>query len=328
MEDAVVLNKLMYYNISHQTLTLCAFMDDDARACYDRIVTCMSSLECRKWGIDPKVAEFTNDFIESQKFRIRSAFGVSSDLYTPSQEHPTQGSGQGISWSGARWTCTSDSISRIMKKENAGMKFVDPTGEIDFFVDDTATGVSENCIHNGKTILEHLQRDEQRHSFLLFAAGHLLTLFKCIFYYYSLKLVGTKFVHTSNADLPGEMHLQSKYGGDFEKIKRLELNESHQTLGFFISVSMSQAKQYGVVHNMIKEWMDKIQTSPLSSDDRIYAYKTILEKNYCMYCQHAPSHTNNVPSLINSSAQHFSMFIKYNVTAIEMCSIHQRNLVD
>ena len=29
---------------------------------------------------------------------------------------------------------------------------------------------------------------------------------------------------------------------------------------------------------MIKTWIDKIKTSPLSSDDRIYAYKTILEK--------------------------------------------------
>ena len=74
-----------------------------------------------------------------------------------------------------------------MQKKNTGMKFVDPTGTIeiekifDFFVDDTAIGVSENCINDGATVLEHLRRDEQRHSFLLFAAGHLLALFKCIF---------------------------------------------------------------------------------------------------------------------------------------------------
>ena len=204
MAQSAVLNKLMYYNLSHQTLTPCAFMDDDARACYDRIVTCMSSLECRKWGIDDKVGAFTNDFIESQKFHIRSAFGVSIDAYTPSQDKPTQGSGQGISWSGPGWTCTSDSISRVMRKENTGMRFSDPSGDIeivkncDFFVDDTATGVSENCIQDGASVLEHLRRDEQRHAFLLFAAGHLLALFKCIFYYYSFKLVGTRFVHTSN----------------------------------------------------------------------------------------------------------------------------------
>ena len=51
MAQSVVLNKLSYYNISHQLQMSCAFMDDDARACYDRIVTCLSSAEFRKWGI-------------------------------------------------------------------------------------------------------------------------------------------------------------------------------------------------------------------------------------------------------------------------------------
>ena len=39
MAQSVVLNKLSYYNISHQLQMSCAFMGDDARACYDRIVT-------------------------------------------------------------------------------------------------------------------------------------------------------------------------------------------------------------------------------------------------------------------------------------------------
>ena len=110
-----------------------------------------------------------------------------------------------------------------MQRENTGMKFTDPSGEIevkkncDFFVDDTATGVSEKCINDDESVLEHLRRDEQRYSFLLFAAGYLLALFKCIFYYYSFKLVGTRFVHTTNADLSGNLYLQSKYGGEFEK---------------------------------------------------------------------------------------------------------------
>ena len=56
--------KIMYYNISHQTLTPCAFMDDDARVCYDSIVTRLSSADCRKWGLGHNVSKFTNRFIE------------------------------------------------------------------------------------------------------------------------------------------------------------------------------------------------------------------------------------------------------------------------
>ena len=102
MAQSAVLNKIAYYNISHQTLTSCAFMDDDARACYDRIVTSLSSTECRRWGTSHNTATFTNSFIEKQKFHIRSAYGVSDKYYSFSPDKPIQGSGQGVSWAGPR----------------------------------------------------------------------------------------------------------------------------------------------------------------------------------------------------------------------------------
>ena len=38
MAQSAVLNKLMYYGIVYQQLMQVAFMDDDARNCYDRII--------------------------------------------------------------------------------------------------------------------------------------------------------------------------------------------------------------------------------------------------------------------------------------------------
>ena len=67
MAQSVVINKISCYNLSHQTLTSCAFMDDAARACYDVIITSLSSLECRRWGLSKNVADFTTKFIEEQK---------------------------------------------------------------------------------------------------------------------------------------------------------------------------------------------------------------------------------------------------------------------
>ena len=130
MAQSVVLNKICYYNLSHQTLTSCAFIDDDARACYDRIITSLSSLECRRWRLSYKVANVTNKFIENQKYHRRSAFGVSNDAYPFHPNSPTQGSGQGLSWAGPRWTNTGSNISDIMNQHNTGMSFHDPTGEI------------------------------------------------------------------------------------------------------------------------------------------------------------------------------------------------------
>ena len=100
MSLSVVLNKICYYNISHQTLQSYAFMDDDARACYNRIVTSLSGLECQKWGLSKNVTAFTNQFIETQNYHIRSAYRLSKDHYSFTPNSPTQGSGQGVSWAG------------------------------------------------------------------------------------------------------------------------------------------------------------------------------------------------------------------------------------
>ena len=283
MAQSVVLNRLCYYNISHQTLQKCAFMDDDARACYDRIVTSLNSLECQKWGLSKNITDFTNKFNESQNYHVRSAYGISKDSYSFEQESPTQGSGQGVSWAGSRWTNTCTTICNVMERENTGMRFVDPTGDIvvtktiDLFVDDTATGVTENNIALGESTLEHLEKDEQKHALLLYASGHLLALYKRIFYFSKYKLKGTKFVHTSIEESPGELHLKPKFDGYTESIRRLEPDDAHETLGIFVTITNNQSKQLSVLKDIVKEWTRKIQSSPLSNEDKLVAYTDYLE---------------------------------------------------
>ena len=106
-----------------------AFIDIDARACYDRIVTSLSGLEGRKWGAPFKLSQFTTKFIESQQFTIRTGFGISNQYYEYSDDKPIQGSGQGIGWAGSRWINSSDTCSDIMKKYCAGVYYHDPRGE-------------------------------------------------------------------------------------------------------------------------------------------------------------------------------------------------------
>ena len=133
-------------------------MDKDARACYDRINTSLSSAECRRWGLPYNVASFTNNFIEHQDFHIRTAYGISESHYTFDPSNPIQGSGQGVSWAGPRWTNTSNTICNIMSRTCTRIHFEDPMGEItvdknaDLFVDDTATGVTSSNI---KMVVRH-----------------------------------------------------------------------------------------------------------------------------------------------------------------------------
>ena len=84
--QTVVLNKLMYYNISHQQLLEAAFMDDDARNCYDRILTAMSAVEMRSWGQSYEEAEFAVNFLQQQQYYVRTGLGITSEHYTYSSK--------------------------------------------------------------------------------------------------------------------------------------------------------------------------------------------------------------------------------------------------
>ena len=260
MAQSAVIHKLLYYNISHQTHTSAAFMGDDTRACYDRIVTRHSSIESRKWELSAQITNFTTKFINSQNFHIRTSHGISEGEYHYYDEQtPIQGSGQGLSWAGPRWTATGDSITNVMAMDCAGMYFVDPANRYsvhkngDHFVDDRASGATANCTHNNNTPLEQIRHDEQKHAFLLYSTGHQLALDKCSYYYYKYKRHGTKHVYTMIRECPGESKLQEKYGGDFVTIKRLEPSEPHKNLGCHISVTMNQSKQFEKLREKIIE---------------------------------------------------------------------------
>ena len=112
--QSAVLNKVLYSNISLQTRVSWACMDDDARACYDRIIPCLSAVEGRKWGLSYDEAVFTTKVLQKQIFSIRTTTGVTTNTYTYSENNPIQGAGQGIGWAGPKWINTSDTISRIM----------------------------------------------------------------------------------------------------------------------------------------------------------------------------------------------------------------------
>ena len=141
-------------------------MDDDARACYDRIVTSLGGVEGRKWGASHALSTFTTKFIEAQEFSLCTGHGISEGNYTYDTEHPIQRSGQGIGWVGPRWLNLSDTCSRIMEKRCAGIEYSDPANEYsitkrgDFFVDDTATGVTMNRVLKNNNIFEQLRHDE------------------------------------------------------------------------------------------------------------------------------------------------------------------------
>ena len=276
--QSVVLNKLMYYNITFQKREPAAFMDDDAKACYDRIIPSLASVEVQKWGISRKTSELTRAIVEQQQFRVKTAHGISNDTYAYSLSDQTYGMGQGLGWSGAIWMATSDTICKIIEREGAGMKYTSPDKTIvvtkngDLFVDDTALGVTEGTVIDGRTVLDQLQKDEQKHAFLLFAAGHRLALQKCCYYLSGYKREGTKHRHALIHELPGELKLRETFGGELKTVKRLQPFQAHRTLGNYLAINGRQDAQLRFLRKQVKQWVQRIKLSSLSKSNRLLAY--------------------------------------------------------
>ena len=280
--QSAIINKLLYYNITHQRLMEAAFMDDDARNCYDRILTALSSVEMRSWGQSYEEAEFSVEFLHQQQYHIRTKLGITKDYYTYSREDPTFGSGQGIGWAGVKFTRTSDTICKVMQKTCKGMLFTDPEECIkveknaNLFVDDTALGVTKNQCGD-KNALQQLILDQQKHAFLLFASGHKLALDKCMYYWIDFIRDGDKYRHKFIEEMDGDMYLQEGYQYSRQKIKRLQPFASHRTLGSYISVNGNQEKQKKVLAEKIDNWCIKLHTRYLNGKDTLFAHSAYLE---------------------------------------------------
>ena len=279
---SAVLNKVLYYAICRQIHMPCAFMDDDAKACYDRIIPNLAEIESRKWGVPYKTTKITTGILKKQRFFVKTGFGISDAHYSFQDDDPIFGVGQGLGWSGPIWLNTADTISRLMKMKCAGMRFISSEGHIivekngDFFVDDTSTGVTANCVKGSATVLEQLMEDEQWHAYALFSAGHRLALHKCSFYIVEFQRKGLKYVCKTIDELPGEMKLREGFNLAEKTVPRLEPSTPHKTLGHYISITENYERQYEVLRQNIEKWGKKIRTSSLKGQDRILAYNSYL----------------------------------------------------
>lgn len=91
-------------------------------------------------------------------------------------------------------------------------------------------------------------------------------------------LLGTRFVHKSIEELPGNLEIRASFGGPVETIKRLQPFEPHESLGCQLCVDNNQKPQLELLKTLMNDWVRKIQPSNLSNYDKLHAYKTCLEK--------------------------------------------------
>ena len=210
----MVLNRTLIFDITRHIVKPMTCVDKDLKACYDRELAPLGAIEERYFGNSNEHDNYLIQSTQKQQFFVKTNFGISKEAYGYSADNKIWGLGQGIGWSGARWTLTSSVIDKIMNERCKGLQFQSPRRDLKFsklthmFVDDLNQFCNTHEI--GSDIVKQTQHNVQLHSDLVFTSGGILALDKCKYYHADFFFDDKGESHMFDKDqLPSQMQIQS-----------------------------------------------------------------------------------------------------------------------
>ena len=167
-----------------------ARFDNDASACYDRIIVALGMLAARRCGMPHNAIRLHADALRFMKYTVKTMYGISTENYYGTPFAPLFGTGQGSGASPAVWlsliVLLLHTFDRMIPHR---MNFVPISGardhsrSSDAFVDDTSVGftsTSDDIAYSD--LISQLQEAAQTWEKLLSLSGGKLNLTKCSWY--------------------------------------------------------------------------------------------------------------------------------------------------
>jgi hypothetical protein len=277
----VVLQKELTYDLSARTLSNLAMMENDATACFDRMIPSLVMLSLRAYGVPEPVVTLMGTTLEKMRYRIKTKIGISTRSYGHTEEQPIFGTGQGSAGSPCFWMLTSIILFNIMADITHGITFTDPAEietiqrTMEAFVDDTDVAVNDT--KQPKTLLQLtqlLQTDAQHWEKLLFTSGGKLELTKCFFYmlYWKFDEDGMPTL-TPKAEIPHKLMLYQGNETEQTEIEQKDCSEAHKTLGVMKAPNRSQVGQIQKLKAKCDEHATAILSNSVTNSDALLAYR-------------------------------------------------------
>jgi hypothetical protein len=165
-----------------------ARFDNDASACYDRIIVGLGMLAARRCGMPQNAIQTHASALSLMQYTVKTIYGVSEKSYHGTVFEPLFGTGQGSGASPAVWlslvVILLNTLDRITPQRTT---FTSVDGKIvnsrlvDAFVDDTSLGFTDDNL-TYQDMINTLQMISQKWEHLLHLSGGALNLTKCSWY--------------------------------------------------------------------------------------------------------------------------------------------------
>ena len=260
-----------------------ARFDNDASACYDRIIVALGMLAARRCGMPDSAIRTHADELRLMKYTVKTVYGISEGNYKGTVFEPLFGTGQGSGASPAIWltlvVLLMNTFERLVPDR---MDFTSTDGLIvnsrvvDAFVDDTAIGFTDGKgDHTLETMIQRLQEISQTWEHLLFLSGGSLNLPKCSWYILTWDWVNGRPVIRQRADGDPTISLRSGASETETIIRRMDLDEAPRLLGVFLSPSGDFSKHISVLKDKADTFSVRLRSPKLKISDAMLFHRTI-----------------------------------------------------
>jgi hypothetical protein len=108
------------------TRTTLVKFNNDATACFDRILVHLLNLCLRSFVMPRRMTTALGDLLQVARYAIKTGIGISEETYHHSDDSPAYGSGQGSAASAQGWGEIVSVLFDIHDKYGQGCKYEDP----------------------------------------------------------------------------------------------------------------------------------------------------------------------------------------------------------
>ena len=271
-----------------------SLIDNDAQACYDRIIPVVAAYTLMRLGMPLHLVRLQIKWLEQTQYEL-NLNGKKSSTYSTHNDSYLHGTGQGTGWSPPTWGSISDIISKILNDHSPGIKLVHPNRSsiervLDAFVDDVNGGLTfdsfedflkrhPTLVPRGKDVYAQTREMVQFYSRVLFSTGGKLALHKCAVYILLTKWVKgrRKFAHTHKTFPPLQIH-QGMHTQQVDHIKIEDPSIARRMLGVYASPDGNSRMQTKILRNKSEQWKTRVSSHYLNSYDTLMSYKQGLMK--------------------------------------------------
>ena len=265
-----------------------ARFDNDASACYDRIIVALGMLAARRCGMPDEAVQTHADCLRLMKYAVKTVHGISEHNYKGTPFEPLFGTGQGSGASPSVWlslvVILMNTLDRMIPER---MEFRSPDSQmrhsrlIDAFVDDTSLGYTDAGFMTLDTMINKLTKMAQTWEKLLFYSGGALNLSKCSWHvmYWDWQQGRPRTRPISQDD--ANVKLTTQGGTTETPIKRMPLETANRILGVHLSPIGNFSEQIIILKKKADEFAIKLRSPKLTPQDITTFHRTTYGPAMC-----------------------------------------------